>query len=133
MHSADAPKVEPSGASTPSRPLMKMESEDGTEVYTTLSTRSQPQRPAESSAAIPVAQLAPVKKVEEDEEDLEATVPHGTACKRSGCKVTFVSDEENRIGDEPGTKCVYHPGAVRALVPWIPSDTEMEPATAHFS
>ena len=99
---------------------MKTESADGKEVYTTLSTRSQPQKSAESSAAIPIAQTAPIKRVEDDEDDLEATVPYGTACKRVRCKVTFVSDEENRIGNGPGTKCVYHPGAVRVPVPWTP-------------
>jgi hypothetical protein len=133
VHSADAPKVEPSGASTPSRPLMKTESADGKEVYTTLSTRSRPQKPAESSAAMPIVKPAPIKEVEEEEDDLETTVPYGTTCKRAGCKLTFVSNEENRIGDGPGTKCVHHPGTVRAPVPCIPPYTEMEPATAHFS
>jgi len=111
---------------------MKTESADGKEVYTMLSTRSQPQKPAESSAAIPIVQPAPIKEVVEDEDDLEATVPHGTTCKRAGCKVPFVSDEENRIGDGPGTKCVYHPGTVRAPVPCIPPYTETEPRQPIF-
>ena len=102
------------------------ESADGKEVYTTPSIRSQPPK---SPAAIPPAST---KKVEVDEDDLEATVPHGTACKRAGCKVTFVSDEENRIGDGPGTKCVHHPGAVRVPVPYVPPYTETERTTAHF-
>jgi len=86
------------------------ESTDGKEVYTSSSARSRPQEPAKSSAAVPVAPPAPTEKVEE-EDDLEATVPKGTPCQRAGCKVAFVSNEENRIGDGPGATCVYHPGA----------------------
>jgi len=112
VHSADAPKVEPSGtSSTPNRSLTMTETADGKEVYTTSSTRRQPRKPAERSAAIPTAPSAPPTKQVEDEDDLEAAVPQGATCKRAGCKVTFVSNEENRIGDGPGTKCVYHPGA----------------------
>lgn len=88
------------------------ETADGKEVYTSSSVRSRPQEPAKPSAAIPAAQPVSAEKVEE-EDDLEATVPNGTPCQRAGCKVAFVSDEENRIGDGSGTKCVYHPGAVR--------------------
>jgi hypothetical protein len=85
------------------------ETADGKEVYTTRSALGQPQ---ERAAAIPAAPPASNKEVEADEDDLDAIVPLGTACKRSGCKVTFVSNEESRNGDGPGTKCVYHPGAV---------------------
>ena len=95
------------------------ESADGKEVYTSSSARSRPQEPAKLSATIPVAQPAPVEKVEEVD-DLEATVPKGAPCQRAGCKVTFVSDEENRIGDGPGTKCVYHPGVVSEPGPCVP-------------
>jgi hypothetical protein len=100
------------------------ESADGKEVYTSSSARTRPQESVKPSAAIPVsqpsAQLVSAEKVEE-EDDLKAAVPKGTPCQRAGCKVTFVSDEENRTGDGPGTKCVYHPGAVREPSPWIPS------------
>jgi hypothetical protein len=134
VHSADAPKVvEASGTSTPSRPLIMTESADGKEVYTTPPTRNKPQKPAESSEAAPVTLPVPAKKVEDDKDDLEATVPHGTTCKRLGCNVTFVSNEENRIGDGPGTKCVYHRGAVRVPVPCIPPYAETVVITAHFS
>ncbi|KAF8503526.1 HSP20-like chaperone [Russula emetica] len=112
VHTVEAPKAEPSTtSSTPNRSLTMTESVDGKEVYTSSSARSsRPQEPAKLSATIPVAQPVSVQKVEE-EDDLEATVPEGTPCQRAGCKVTFVSDEESRIGDGPGTKCVYHPGA----------------------
>jgi len=130
VHSVDAPKVEPSGTSTPNNSLKMTETVDGKEVYTS-SARSRPQKPAERSKAIPTAPPAPTKKVEE-EDDLDATVPPGTACKRAACKVTFVSNDENRIGDGPGTKCVYHPGAVSVLVPYTPPCTETQRVTAHF-
>lgn len=96
------------------------ESADGKEVYTSSSARRRPQEPAKPSAAISVAQPVSAEKVEE-EDDLAAAVPKGTPCQRAGCKVAFVSDEENRIGDGPGTKCVYHSGAVREPSPCIPS------------
>ena len=120
VHCVEAPKVEPSAtSSTPNRSLTMTESADGKEVYTSPSARIRPQEPAKLSAASPVAQPASSEKVEE-EDDLEATVPKGTSCQRAGCKVTFVSHEENRIGDGPGAKCVYHPGAVREPGPCIP-------------
>jgi hypothetical protein len=117
VHSADAPKVEPlRTSSTPNKSLTVTESADGKEVYTTASTaRSQPtQRPA----VAPVASPVPTKQIEE-EEDLQAFVPQGAPCKRAGCKVNFASNEENRVGDGPGTKCVYHPGAVGMIVFFI--------------
>jgi hypothetical protein len=120
VHSTEAPKVEPSATSSkPNRSLTMTESADGKEVYTSSSVRSRPQELAKPSAPIPVAQPVPAEKVEEGD-DLEATVPNGTPCQRAGCKVSFVSDEENRIGDGSGTKCVYHPGAVRESGPCIP-------------
>ena len=92
------------------------ETADGKEVYTTRSALGQPQKPTERAAAISAAPPASSKEAEVDEDDLDAVVPPGTACKRSGCKLTFVSNEENRIGDGPGTKCVHHPGAVRMFI-----------------
>ena len=94
------------------------ESADGKEVYTSSSARSR----AKSSAASSIAPPVPTKKVEE-KDDLEAIVPKGTPCQRAGCKVAFVSDEDNRTGDGPGTKCVYHPGAVSVPAPCIPEYT----------
>jgi len=118
VHSVDAPKAEPSGTSTPNRTPKMTGTVDGKEVYTTSSARGQPPKPAERSEAIPITSPSASTKKAEDEDDLDATVPPGTACKRAGCKVTFVSNDENRIGDGPGTKCVYHPGAVSVLVPY---------------
>jgi hypothetical protein len=120
VHSVEAPKVEPSAtSSTPSRSLTMTESADGKEVYTSSSARSRPQEPAKLPAATSVAPPVSAEKVEE-EDDLGATVPEGTPCQRAGCMVTFVNDAENRIGDGSGTKCVYHPGAVREPGPCIP-------------
>ncbi|KAH9005184.1 chord-domain-containing protein [Lactarius hatsudake] len=102
VHTEDAPKVEPKETpSTPNKSLTMTETSDGKEVYTTRSALSRPQGPTEPTAAIPAAPPASDKKAEADEDDSDA----------SGCKVTFVSNEENRNGDGPGTKCVYHPGA----------------------
>lgn len=117
VHSVDVPKVEPSATSTPNKPPKMTGTVDGKEVYTTSSARSRPQKPAERSEAIPTAPPVSAKEAE-DEDDLDATVPPGTACKRVGCKALFVSNDENRIGDGPGTKCIHHPGAVSVLVPY---------------
>ncbi|KAF7311544.1 hypothetical protein MKEN_01056800 [Mycena kentingensis (nom. inval.)] len=57
-------------------------------------------KPAPSPAPAPVV---------EEEDDLEAVVSPGTTCKRKGCGVAFVSNEENRLGDGQGTVCTYHP------------------------
>lgn len=92
------------------------ETADGKEVYTTSSALSRPQKPTEHAATIPAAPPASNKEPEKAEDDPDAVVPPGTVCKRAGCKVTFVSDEENRNGDGPGTKCVYHSGAVRMFI-----------------
>ena len=125
VHSVEAPKVEPSATSSkPNRSLTMTESVDGKEVYTSSSARGRLQESAKlSAAAIPNTQLVPIEKVVEEEDDLEANVSKGTSCQRAGCKVTFVSDEENRIGDGPGTKCVYHSGAVRESGPIHTLDT----------
>ncbi|KAI0273659.1 chord-domain-containing protein [Gloeopeniophorella convolvens] len=107
VHSADAPKAEPfAKPATASSSVKLTESADGKEVYTTPA-RVQPQRPP----AGPVTPPPPPIEPEREEEDLDAVVPPGTACKHAGCKITFVSNEENRTGDGPGTKCVYHSGA----------------------
>jgi len=55
--------------------------------------------------------LKPAPAVEE-EDDPSVPVAFGTSCKRKGCGLLFVSDEENRKGDGPGTKCIYHPAPV---------------------
>ena len=117
LHTEDTPKVEPQGAPpTQNKSVTMTKTEDGKEVYTTASTPTRPQKPTERATAIPVEPPTPIKEAEADEDDPDAVAPPGTACKRAGCKVTFVSNEENRNGDGPGTKCIYHPGAVRISI-----------------
>ena len=109
LHTEDTPKVEPQAAPrTQNKSLTMTETADGKEVYTTASA-PRSQKPTERAAAIPAM---PSNEAKVDEDDADAVVPPGTACKRTGCKVPFVSNEENRNGDGPGTKCLYHPGAV---------------------
>jgi len=47
----------------------------------------------------------------EEEDDLTAPVPSDATCKRIGCKVVFVSDEDSRMGDGEASVCTYHPAA----------------------
>ena len=109
VHTEDTPKVDPQAAPrTQNKSLTMTETSDGKEVYTTTST-PRPQAPTERAAAIPAM---PNNEAKVDEDDANAVVPPGTTCKRTGCKASFVSNEENRNGDGPGTKCLYHPGAV---------------------
>jgi hypothetical protein len=117
LHTEDAPKVEPQKTpSTSNKSLVMTETADGKEVYTTVSAPSRVQKPTERAAAIPTPPPASSKEAEADEDDPDVVVPSGTACKRAGCKVTFVSNEENRNADGPGVKCLYHPGAVRIFI-----------------
>lgn len=60
--------------------------------------------------------LIPPPPVAEEEDDLSTSVPLGTTCRRKGCGLAFVSDEENRLGDGEGTRCTYHPAPVRPLI-----------------
>jgi len=55
-----------------------------------------------------VAPVQPTPIVEE-EDDVTIPVKVGTTCRRKGCGVTFESDDKNRIGDDEGTVCNYHP------------------------
>jgi hypothetical protein len=84
------------------------ESADGKEIYTSRAA------PTVSS----IAQLAPppVEEEEEEAEDLAVPVNPGTVCRHRGCRVTFVSDDVNRVGDGEGTVCTYHPSAVSANI-----------------
>ncbi|KAJ4488480.1 HSP20-like chaperone [Lentinula aciculospora] len=45
----------------------------------------------------------------EEEDDLSVMITPGTRCRRKGCNVTFISDEENRVGNGEGSRCTYHP------------------------
>ena len=117
FHTEDATKVEPQKTpSTSNKSLIMTETADGKEVYTTVSAPSRAQKPTEPAAAVPTPPPASNKEAEADEDDPDVVVPPGTACKRAGCKVTFVSNEENRNDDGPGVKCLYHPGAVRLFI-----------------
>ncbi|KAG6891333.1 hypothetical protein C0992_008787 [Termitomyces sp. T32_za158] len=50
-----------------------------------------------------------VTPVEIEEDDISVVISPGTACRRNGCRVTFVSDSVNRQGDGEGSVCTYHP------------------------
>lgn len=48
----------------------------------------------------------------EEEDDTDVPVAVGTKCKRNGCNVEFVSNEESRSGDAKSAVCAYHPSQV---------------------
>ena len=85
---------------------------EGKEVFTTRGA-SKPAASTPASNTAVDATSAPPPPVVEEEDDLSVSVAPGTVCKRKGCGVAFVSNEENRIGDGEGTVCVYHPMPVR--------------------
>ncbi|KAG6334872.1 hypothetical protein ID866_4213 [Astraeus odoratus] len=99
--------------------LTLRESSQGTEVYST----QLPKAPAEPTAIVGTATST---EPPPEEDDLSASVPPGTVCKRKGCGTAFVSDEENRIGDGAGTVCTHHPAPVGFnfshihIVAWAP-------------
>jgi len=78
----------------------------GKETYSTGATPTTASTPKPTTQQAPIALPAPIP---EDVDDLNAVVPPGTNCTRKGCETVFVSNEENRLGDGPGTVCVYHP------------------------
>lgn len=90
------------------------QTQDGKEVYTATSSAAKRQAPSAPIAASSGPTRAPPRPVEE-EEDLDAPVTPGTKCRHNGCKANFISDEESRRGEGPGTVCTYHPAAVRHL------------------
>ena len=63
----------------------------------------------------PAEALPQPQPIVEEEDDLDVPVQPGTACRRRGCKTTFVSDDENRKGDGEGTQCTYHPAPVASF------------------
>ncbi|KIJ17265.1 hypothetical protein PAXINDRAFT_175795, partial [Paxillus involutus ATCC 200175] len=81
--------------------LTMMESKGGQEVYSIARPG-----PVPAQTPAPVVTLTPQAEAEDDP---SVTVAPGTLCKRKGCGVAFVSDEENRTGDGEGTICTYHP------------------------
>ena len=83
-------------------------SKDGQELFSTHKLSSALPTSSTTSGLKP---RAPVEEVEEDD-DLDVPVTPGTKCKRNGCNVVYVSDEEHRLGDGDGTVCTYHPKQV---------------------
>ncbi|KAF3935819.1 hypothetical protein ABW19_dt0205834 [Dactylella cylindrospora] len=49
---------------------------------------------------------APPKEQPVEEDEPGVAVPGGTKCKRNGCEVTYINEEDSR---KPGS-CVHHPG-----------------------
>ncbi|KAL5533178.1 hypothetical protein ACEPAF_4954 [Sanghuangporus sanghuang] len=87
---------EPQKTSAPAT-IRSSETTDGKETFTTTSLLStlpsnKPKAPAPSPA--------------EEEDDPSIPVVPGTICRRKGCGVKFISDEESR-GDD--AVCTYHP------------------------
>ncbi|KIK63602.1 hypothetical protein GYMLUDRAFT_71739 [Collybiopsis luxurians FD-317 M1] len=73
------------------------------------STASVAVPPATVLKSVPAPSLPPPAPIVEEEDDLSVSIASGTTCRRPGCGVAFVSDEENRLGDGEGTRCTYHP------------------------
>ncbi|KAF9453268.1 chord-domain-containing protein [Macrolepiota fuliginosa MF-IS2] len=100
-HTSEAPKAPESKISSTTTFSVMESSADG-ETYSTTGAAA----PKTLSQADPEP-VQPAPAVEE-EDDPTVPVAPGTQCKRKGCGVLFVSNEENRGGDGPGTICVYH-------------------------
>ncbi|KAF8136167.1 HSP20-like chaperone [Boletus edulis] len=111
VHTEAVPQVipqEPKPAATTTGILTVTKSEDGKEVFSTAQTLlNQPQTSACLSTALPAEFIAPFHTEEED--DPSKAVAPGKECRHKGCRVIFVSDAENRIGNGEGTVCTYHP------------------------
>lgn len=107
-HSTDKKEV-----AAPTRPDKEPAAkQDPVPVTVAVPATANPQ--TQTFATTPTPPKAPVAPVEEKEEedDLSAPVDVGKTCRRKGCGTSFVSDEENRLGDAAGTICTYHPKAV---------------------
>lgn len=116
------PEKPPKELSKPSIPLdLPLSSEGGTEVF--ASGPSVPKSISQPSTTPKPANTNPAFVEEEDDSTVDITP--GTQCRRNGCKVEFVSNEENRHGDGDGTVCTYHPGAVSALYPSVRQMTQV--------
>lgn len=102
--------MEPPKETKASENLTVSQNEDGKEVYTS-SKSATGAAPAPTPAALAPVVVAPAPVIEE-EDDLSAPVAEGTACKRTSCGHSFVSDEVSR-GTGPEAECRYHPLPVR--------------------
>lgn len=85
--------------------LKMSESTAGKEVYSS-------KLPIAPNQSVAVSPTPSTPAIIEDEDDLDVPVSPGVKCQRKGCGITFVSDEVNRIGDDEGTICTYHPAPV---------------------
>ncbi|KAH8829507.1 chord-domain-containing protein [Flagelloscypha sp. PMI_526] len=101
----DSRPVEPTPKPTTAPSSAKVQ--DGVETFSTKSLAS----------SLPRQRPAPAEPEVEEEDDLEAIVTSGSACKHNGCKTTFESNEVNRLGDGPGTECLYHPRPCKSSQP----------------
>ncbi|KAI6126199.1 chord-domain-containing protein [Pisolithus croceorrhizus] len=103
-HSDEKPDVTSQTHKVPTLGHLTMtKSSQGLEVYSTSTVKS-----AAGSAAT-VVTATQIDPPVEEEDDLRASVIPGTICRRRGCGVAFVSDQENRVGDGTGSVCTYHP------------------------
>lgn len=83
--------------------IRSSEAADGKETFTTgLSASLLSTLPSEKPKA-------PAPPPPEEEDDPSVSVEPGTVCRRKGCGVKFVNDEESR-GDD--VVCTYHPSPV---------------------
>jgi hypothetical protein len=87
---------------------------EGRETYAT--TPSESQKSSTFTVMTPSLKPEPPLPVQDDEDDTSVPVAPGTPCKRRGCGVTFISEEESRIGEGEGTICNYHPSPVSVTV-----------------
>lgn len=107
-HTDDAPIIEPAVPNEANVPQKEID---------TSSSAPAPAPPlATVPKAVPTPSLPPLPPVAEEEDDLSTSVSPGTTCRRKGCGLAFVSNEENRLGDGEGTRCTYHPAPVRPLI-----------------
>ena len=97
-------QTSPSANSSSSTPTISMKmNPNGEEVFSS-GPISQPRATTIAKSSAPPAP-APVI---EDEDDVDVPVGTGTKCLRTGCKHTFVSQEESR-GEGTQSQCTYHP------------------------
>lgn len=97
-------------AAVTSEILKVTELKEGKEIYSTARTL-QPQTSARLVTTVSAETVFPSHPEEED--DLSVEVTPGMECRHKGCRVIFMSDAENRIGNGEGTVCTYHPAPVR--------------------
>lgn len=118
IHTDEVPKAEAPKAPSAADPGVKLTSTDAqSETYTTKSAPSTATAPPPTAVGASAPAPAPAP---EEEEDLAAQVPSGAKCRHYGCTVVYESDEAHRVGDGPGTTCVYHSKAVSILTSYIP-------------